>query len=331
MTRYHVNPETNRPNICNAKIRCDFAVDGQEPPHFDNKADAKAYAEKSLTEEHGATKAVKKTVKKVDEPVKTNGSLFSATHASYTVPERKAVDGGGYGGNAWVGSKRPKEGWIGTTEIAKNVREDIKEATHAGYLPQGFKYSLKVDKFAGGSAIRTKIYGASDILDTHDVDTRWGRLVPNADYRELVNRVSNLIDAYNYNDSDAQTDYFNTAFYSTVEIASASDEKLKENESQKRKFNNFLKSKNIPDNAKNYTPDAEFLEAEKEYYGTLHEYFSAVNYENEVYEFVREYSRKPDAKEVDVIKKAAERKADERIDSTKKRHEKNGTRFLKRT
>lgn len=330
MARYHVNPETNRPNICRATIRCDFAVDGQEPPHFDNKDDAKAYAEKNLTEEHGATAAVKKTVNKVSEPVKTNGSLFAEIHAAYETPERKAIEGGGYGGNAWVGSKRPKTGWIGTTEIAKNVREDIKEATRAGYLPQGFKYSLKVDKFAGGSAIRTKIYGNADILETHDVEPRWERLVLNDDHKELVNRVSNLIDAYNYNDSNAQTDYFNTAFYSTVEIASASDQKLKEQESQKRKFNNFLKSKNIPDNAKTYTPDADFLEAEKEYYGTLREYFNAVNYENEVHEFVREHSRKPDAKEVDMIKKASERKADERIDLTKKHHEQNGTRFLKR-
>ena len=62
--RYHVNPETNRPNICRAKIRCDFAVDGQEPPHFDNKADAKVYAEKNLTEEYGAVSTVGKKERK---------------------------------------------------------------------------------------------------------------------------------------------------------------------------------------------------------------------------------------------------------------------------
>lgn len=62
--RYHVNPATNRPNICRATIRCDFAVDGQEPPHFDNKTDAKAYAEKNLTEEYGAVSTVGKKERK---------------------------------------------------------------------------------------------------------------------------------------------------------------------------------------------------------------------------------------------------------------------------
>lgn len=63
-TRYHVNPETNRPNICTAQNKCMFAVDGEEPPHFENKIDAKAFAEKSLTEEYGAVSTVAKPVAK---------------------------------------------------------------------------------------------------------------------------------------------------------------------------------------------------------------------------------------------------------------------------
>lgn len=54
-TKYHINPETGRVNICRAKVQCDFAVDGVEPPHFDNKADAKAGAEEMLSEEHGGS------------------------------------------------------------------------------------------------------------------------------------------------------------------------------------------------------------------------------------------------------------------------------------
>lgn len=67
MTRYHVNPESGRPNICRAKIRCDFAVDGQEPPHFETKAEAKSYAEEKMTEEYGTTS---KVVKNTDKPKK---------------------------------------------------------------------------------------------------------------------------------------------------------------------------------------------------------------------------------------------------------------------
>jgi len=49
--KYHISPESGRPNICRA--------DKQECPvggsHFDNKADAKAYAEGKLKEEHGGS------------------------------------------------------------------------------------------------------------------------------------------------------------------------------------------------------------------------------------------------------------------------------------
>ena len=44
MARYHVNPETQRPNICTAtgKRGCKYAVDGQEPQHYATKEEAQA-------------------------------------------------------------------------------------------------------------------------------------------------------------------------------------------------------------------------------------------------------------------------------------------------
>jgi len=60
MTRYHVNPETGNPNICRAKIRCDFAVDGQEPPHFDTKEAAKKHAESEMNAAYGSVSTVSK-------------------------------------------------------------------------------------------------------------------------------------------------------------------------------------------------------------------------------------------------------------------------------
>lgn len=54
--KYHVNPETGRVNICRAsKKLCDFAVDGVEPKHYDNKADAKIGAENMLSNEYGGS------------------------------------------------------------------------------------------------------------------------------------------------------------------------------------------------------------------------------------------------------------------------------------
>lgn len=59
--RYHVNPETGRANICRAEIKCDFSVDGIEPPHYKTKDEAKKGAEKNFEKEYdGTTKALKK-------------------------------------------------------------------------------------------------------------------------------------------------------------------------------------------------------------------------------------------------------------------------------
>lgn len=54
--RYHINPETQRPNICGANIKCAFAVEGVEPEHFSNKQEARAFVEKGLAEKSKASK-----------------------------------------------------------------------------------------------------------------------------------------------------------------------------------------------------------------------------------------------------------------------------------
>lgn len=59
MSRYHVNPETQRPNICRASTPqgCKYYVEGQpEPPHFESKEEARDYVEKVSKEENGDAK-----------------------------------------------------------------------------------------------------------------------------------------------------------------------------------------------------------------------------------------------------------------------------------
>lgn len=59
--RYHINPETGRANICRAKIKCNFAVNGVEPTHYQTKEEAVKSAEKGLDKEYnGPTKTLKK-------------------------------------------------------------------------------------------------------------------------------------------------------------------------------------------------------------------------------------------------------------------------------
>ena len=60
MAKYHVNPKTNRPNICRARSEstCPLKVQGAE--HFDNKDDAQKHAETLLSEKNNTMKSASK-------------------------------------------------------------------------------------------------------------------------------------------------------------------------------------------------------------------------------------------------------------------------------
>lgn len=60
MAKYHVNPKTNRPNICRARSEstCPLKVQGAE--HFDNKDDAQKHAETLLSEKNNIMKSASK-------------------------------------------------------------------------------------------------------------------------------------------------------------------------------------------------------------------------------------------------------------------------------
>lgn len=64
MARYHVNPKTGRPNLCNAKTpeRCDYynGETNTEAPHFATKTEARAYVEKVMEKEFGTAKSISK-------------------------------------------------------------------------------------------------------------------------------------------------------------------------------------------------------------------------------------------------------------------------------
>jgi hypothetical protein len=55
--KYHINPETGRPNQCHAKIQCRF---GGESDHYDSKEEARAGYEKNMKDET-VSKGLKKS------------------------------------------------------------------------------------------------------------------------------------------------------------------------------------------------------------------------------------------------------------------------------
>jgi len=330
MTRYHVNPESGRPNICKAKIKCDFAVDGQEPPHFNNKEEARNYAEKSMQQQYGETSRVLKSGTKnpqKESPTK-NLEIMNSKPSNYKEPSRIAVKDGGYGGNAWVGSKLSEDNkYVPTREIAKKIRQDLKEATVGGYLPNGFKYSVTVDNYSGGSFINTVVYGAGDISETHEYDPNFYSIQLKPEYKQLSERVSNLHDAYNYDDSNSQIDYFNRGFYNRVEIATESQTSHKEYETERRKLNKLLNDKKKSLSESDLAEDHDFLEQENNYYNALENYYVSVSYENQVYNTVRSLQKMPTKEEFQEMRKEAKIKASERRAQTRAKHDKRGTRF----
>lgn len=105
------------------------------------------------------------------------------------------------------------------------IRADIKAAKRAGEIADGVKVSVRYDSFSGGSAIRVKVtevpadfgihnreHVAFTTRNPHDVPPRdLKRYTPEA--YELLEKLSGIALAYNRDDSDSMTDYFNTNFY----------------------------------------------------------------------------------------------------------------------
>lgn len=140
MTRYHINPESQRPNICRAKIRCDFAVDGQEPPHFGTKQEARKYVEEELTTEYGATSSVSKAEKtEVAKPKAKKLTKAQKDRLEGAEHARNAVEKRGFdpaellpyanSHNAWAkGHKEELERMIAERNSAQNdPKKDLDE------------------------------------------------------------------------------------------------------------------------------------------------------------------------------------------------------------
>jgi hypothetical protein len=125
----------------------------------------------------------------------------------------------------FTGSKYDEK--LSTTEIAKRFRADVKAALARGELPAGLKLSVATKYYAGGSSIHVEIKVAPGVavmnperlrLDaagepTHGVP--W--MTPEA--AALADKLDRMLSAYNYDNSDTMTDYFDVNFYKSVDFA----------------------------------------------------------------------------------------------------------------
>ena len=116
---------------------------------------------------------------------------------------------------------------LGTTEIAKRIRADIKAAVKAGTLPAGIKVSVRTRHFAGGSSIDLDITAfPENTLNLAEVAA--GEIAPlmlhrfglyTSEAARALSELEAIMGAYNFDGSDTQTDYFHVKFYGHAGIS----------------------------------------------------------------------------------------------------------------
>jgi len=124
-----------------------------------------------------------------------------------------------YTGRGWEGKNYDNN--LSTKEITKIVRQRLKKEFSE------CKFSVRYKSFAGGSSISCALVSAP--FDVFTEDLKDGYIQVNHFYiekeniltdkaKEVLKKVTDMFTSFNYNDSDAQIDYFSTNFYFHLEV-----------------------------------------------------------------------------------------------------------------
>ena len=110
-------------------------------------------------------------------------------------------------------------------EIAKLIRKDVKENIQSGLLPK-IKVSVTTESFAGGSVINLRVKKApfnpfnEDYVKSHienPYGTRHGIERFTQEAKDVLHKLEDIVNQYNYDNSDLMTDYFERGFYESIE------------------------------------------------------------------------------------------------------------------
>lgn len=126
------------------------------------------------------------------------------------------------------GSKYQATSDLDITEIAKLVRTDLKAAQVAGTLPADATFAVRISRFSGGQSLDVDITGMSDAWIYVDPSEQHGRVdeIFTAEAREATRTAARIVNAYNYDGSDIQSDYFNVRFYGHVKIQNEREQRF---------------------------------------------------------------------------------------------------------
>ena len=162
-----------------------------------------------------------------------SGPLIPEGEHSYDVPTFKRDEDSNDYYPATTGSKfgghRP------ITEIAKDIRGDLKEAQAKGYLPKHLKFSVTVDKGSWTSSVQVEVQGGTDEQIYSPEKDTWGHAKFSEDAKELKKRVEGIAAAYNQSRTNSQVDYFQETYYSRVVLEDAHAAKYRAKEAAEAK------------------------------------------------------------------------------------------------
>jgi hypothetical protein len=140
----------------------------------------------------------------------------------------------------WYGARYDEVKNLGVVEIAKRIRADIKLARKVddtlaagaelaiidplaplASMPKGMKVSVRARH---GNAIDVRIYNLPEPGWGYVQEEDWRapdrrlRWVPGAQLRGIIDALSSIHNAYNFDGSDSSTDYFHVNYYGRVEV-----------------------------------------------------------------------------------------------------------------
>jgi hypothetical protein len=110
-------------------------------------------------------------------------------------------------------------------DTAKLVRADIKAAIARGHLPSG-KYSVRIDRYSMGQSMDVSIADLPFVVVNRarvEADIRSPHTFNPINLysevgAEIIRRVERIVGAYNRQDIDSMTDYYNVHFSSHVKF-----------------------------------------------------------------------------------------------------------------
>lgn len=245
MSRYHISA-SGKPAVCKAeKGACPL---GAEVPHFEGKDPQEAMtayvdylSEKynvtspvSKSQGRGESKQAKKSATKTEAATKKTAKK-TIKKPAFTVPPSREIEGymgmpGFVGGNRDALGKKIG-GYVTNKEVAKALRGDVKKAVAAGYLPKTYNGApLKYSISSPNNSVNFNAVvqgGTVEGLKPPELHFgSWGygprspRFEINRGDGELIDKMGEMSDSYNYDGSNAMVDYFDRGFYGSSKIES---------------------------------------------------------------------------------------------------------------